>query len=83
MVCFQTKNPNLVKFWRVLQFENVGIFYVHLAYFTAIANILWLFGIFCGHLVYYSPFGYVVPRKMWQPWTIKETINQSINEQKS
>jgi hypothetical protein len=25
-------------------------------------------GIFCGHLLYYSPFGYVVARKIWQPW---------------
>jgi hypothetical protein len=30
MVCFQTKNPNLGKFWP--------------------------FGIFCSHLVYFSPF---------------------------
>jgi hypothetical protein len=26
-------------------------------------------GIFCGHLLYYSPFGYVVARKIWQPWS--------------
>jgi hypothetical protein len=31
--------------------ENVGIFYDHLVYFTAIVNNLWPFGIFCGHLV--------------------------------
>jgi hypothetical protein len=41
--------------------ENVGIFYIHLVYFTAIGNILWPFGIFCGHLVYFPPFLYVVP----------------------
>jgi hypothetical protein len=23
----------------------------------------------CGHLVYFLPFWYVVPRKIWQPWT--------------
>jgi hypothetical protein len=47
--------------------ENLGIFYDHLVYFTAIANILWPFGIFCGQLVYFSPFWYFVPRKIWQP----------------
>jgi hypothetical protein len=44
-----------------LAMENVGIFYDHLAYFTAIGNISWPFGIFSGHLVYF------VPRKIWQP----------------
>jgi hypothetical protein len=43
--------------------ENVGMFYAHLVHFTAILNILWLFCICCGHLVYFSPFWYVVPRK--------------------
>jgi cellobiose-specific phosphotransferase system component IIC len=41
--------------------ENLGIFYDHLVYFTAIENILWSFGIF-------SPVWYLVPRKIWQPW---------------
>jgi hypothetical protein len=40
MVCFQTKNPNLGKFWR----ENAGIFYCHLEYCTVIWYILWPFG---------------------------------------
>jgi hypothetical protein len=48
--------------------ENLGIFYDHLVYFTAIGNILLPFSIFCGHLVYFSPFWYFVPRKIWQPW---------------
>jgi hypothetical protein len=60
MVCFQTKNPNLGKFWRVLQWKI-------LVYFTMIGNISWPFGIFCGHLVYYSPYWYFVSRKTWQP----------------
>jgi hypothetical protein len=37
--------------------ENLGIFYDHLFYFTAIGNILWPFGIFCGNLVYFWYFG--------------------------
>jgi hypothetical protein len=47
-----------------LAMVNVGIFYVHLAYFTVIENILWIFGIYCGHLIYFFPFWYVVPKKM-------------------
>jgi ABC-type spermidine/putrescine transport system permease subunit II len=41
--------------------EDVGIFYGHLVYFTAIWYTLWTYGIFCGNLVYFSPFCYVVP----------------------
>jgi hypothetical protein len=45
--------------------EDVGTFYVHWVYFTAIGFIIlwifWSFGIF-------FPFWCVVPRKIWQPW---------------
>jgi hypothetical protein len=48
--------------------EDVGIFFVHLVYFTTICHILlyilyipWLFGIF-------SQFWCAVARKTWQPW---------------
>jgi hypothetical protein len=47
--------------------ENVGILYGHLNYFMAIGNILWPFVTFGGHLVYFSPFWYFEPRKIWQP----------------
>jgi hypothetical protein len=30
---------------------------------------LWQFGIVCGHLVYYSHFGTIGSRKIWQPCT--------------
>jgi hypothetical protein len=43
MVYFQTKNPNLGKFWRAL---NRKI----LTYFMATWNILRTFGMFCDHL---------------------------------
>jgi hypothetical protein len=36
MAYFQTKNPNLGKFWRGHTMENVGIFYGRLVYFAAI-----------------------------------------------
>jgi hypothetical protein len=55
-----------------------GLFYGHLVYFIDIWSIfmdIWsfprTFGLVYGHLiyflVYFPPFGYIVPRKIWQP----------------
>jgi hypothetical protein len=44
------------KIWGGLAIENLGMRYDHLVYFTAMGNILWPFGLFCGHFVYFSPF---------------------------
>jgi hypothetical protein len=44
MVYFQTKNPNLGKFWSVLQRKM-------LVYFVAIWDIFWLYGIIFPVLV--------------------------------
>jgi hypothetical protein len=44
MVCFQTKNPNLGKFWRVLQWK-ISVNFMDIWY------ILWSFVIFYEHLV--------------------------------
>jgi hypothetical protein len=44
MVRFQTKNPDLGKFWRALERKM-------LVYFMTNWNILLPFGIICGHLV--------------------------------
>jgi hypothetical protein len=68
MVCFQTKNPNLGKFWRVLQWKM-------LVCFMGTWSILRSFVVFYGHLfgtargnlAYFFPFWYFVPRKIWQP----------------
>jgi hypothetical protein len=67
MVSFQTKNPNLGKFWRALDGKM-------LKYFTAIWNILRTFGIFCDHLVpfvfiwyIFSRFWYHEPKKSGNP----------------
>jgi hypothetical protein len=61
-LCWQTLKPGLPdglfsnqksQFGLILQglaMENLGIFYDHLVYFTAIGNILWSFGISCGDL---------------------------------
>jgi hypothetical protein len=62
---FSNQKSNLGEILEGLAMENVGIFYVYFVYFTAIGNILWSFGIFCGHLVYFPPFWYVVPRRIW------------------
>jgi hypothetical protein len=62
MAYFQTENPNLGKFWRVLRWKAV-------VYFTTIWKILWPFGIHnswpfgivCGHLVYCVVIWYIFP----------------------
>jgi hypothetical protein len=59
-VCFQTKNPNLGKFWRALDWKM-------LIYFMDIWNILRTFGIFCVHLVHFSGFGILYQEKSGNP----------------
>jgi hypothetical protein len=68
MVNFLTKNPNLGTLWRAL---GRKLF----LYFMIIWNVLWLFGIIygsllyvvCGHLVYFSHFGMFGPKKSGNP----------------
>jgi hypothetical protein len=50
-----------------LAMKNVGIFYDHLVYFTAIRNTLWPFGIVCGNLVYFPPLGILDREKSGNP----------------
>jgi hypothetical protein len=51
-----------------LAMGDVGIFTDNWSTFTAILGIfLWSFGKFCVNLVYFSPFWYIIPRKIWQP----------------
>jgi hypothetical protein len=52
MAYFRTKNPNSGKFWRDLQCNTF-------AYFMTIWSIVWSFGIFCGHLVYFMFIWYI------------------------
>jgi hypothetical protein len=47
--------------------ENLGIFYDHLVYFTAIGNIVWPFGICCCHFVYFPRFGILYHEKSGNP----------------
>jgi hypothetical protein len=69
---FSNHSPNLVKFWRVLQWKLSYILYFMsnwYMYFTAIWHILPPWGIFsCYYLVYFFLFWYVVARIIWQPW---------------
>jgi hypothetical protein len=55
MVCFQTKNANLGKFWRVLQWKI-------LVSFMTIWSVLWPLEIFHGHLVYFVVIGFIFTR---------------------
>jgi hypothetical protein len=54
MVCFQTKNLNFGKFWRVLLRKT-------LVYFMTIWSILRPLEIFYVHLVYFVVFWYIFP----------------------
>jgi hypothetical protein len=54
MVCFQTKNPNLGKFWTALELKMM-------VYFMPIWKILRPFGILNGHLVILWYFGIFFP----------------------
>jgi hypothetical protein len=53
MAYFQTESTNFGKILKCLAMEDVGLYYDHLVYYTAIRKILWPFGIFCGRLVYF------------------------------
>jgi hypothetical protein len=55
MVYFQTKNPNLEKFWKFLQWKMFGIF-------RAILSISRPTGIFYGHLVRFVVTWYIFTR---------------------
>jgi hypothetical protein len=55
MAYFQTKNSNLGKFWRVLQWKK-------LVSFMSIWSILMPFGTFCGHMLYFVIIWYIFSR---------------------
>jgi hypothetical protein len=60
LVYFQTKNPNLGKFCRVLHWKMLVCFNGHLVIFPAIWYILWHFGIFYGTLVHFIAIWYIL-----------------------
>jgi hypothetical protein len=66
---FKPKIQICVNFgWRDFLWEMLVYFtYGQLVHFTVFCYILWRFGIVRGNLVYFFPFWYFVPRKIWQP----------------
>jgi hypothetical protein len=54
MVYFQTKNANLGKFWRVLQWNMFGTFYGHLVFLEPL-------GIFNGNFVDFMVLWFIFP----------------------
>jgi hypothetical protein len=47
--------------------KNLGKLYYHLVYFSAIGNILWPFGIFCGNVCFFPRFGILDQGKSGNP----------------
>jgi hypothetical protein len=64
---FSNQKSHLGSILEGLAIENLGTFYAHLVYFSAIENISRPIGIFCGHLVHFSPFWNIVPEKSGNP----------------
>jgi hypothetical protein len=70
MVYFQTKNPICIKFGGSC-YGRCWYIYSHLAYFMAVWYMLLPFGIFYGifggHLIYFSHFGKLYQEKSGNP----------------
>jgi hypothetical protein len=67
MTYFQTKNPNLGTFWRVLHLNMLVHFMANLVNFPGVWYILWHFGLFCGHLVSFPRLGILCHKKSGNP----------------
>jgi hypothetical protein len=67
MVWFQTKNPSLGKFCRVLEWKIVAYFIIIWSILRPLEIFYGHFGAFCVRLVHFFQFWYYVPRKIWQP----------------
>jgi hypothetical protein len=74
MVYFQTKNPNLSRFCRVLQKKM-------LVHFMVICHNVWTFGIFPGYLVYFCPI--LVRRSKKNLASLDELSNRSASPRKA
>jgi hypothetical protein len=68
MVYLQTKNPNLGRFWRALDWKMFTyLFYGHLEYFINAGYFMTIWYIFCLHWVHFSSFGTMYPEKSGNP----------------
>jgi hypothetical protein len=61
---FQTKNPNLGKFWRALECKMCDKFYDHLEYFTDSWDNLLKFGTLCVHLVFFPVLAHFLTKNL-------------------
>jgi hypothetical protein len=59
--------------------EDVGIFFGHLVHFTVFCYILLALGKVRGNLIYFIPFWYFVPRKIWQPCLQGQKVQRLID----
>jgi hypothetical protein len=82
MVCFQTKNPNLGKFWKALDWKM----FIH---FMAFWNIFWRFVIVYDRSVHFvlilyifSGFGIMYREKSGNPGQKETLINQAVHHGK-
>jgi hypothetical protein len=68
MVCFRTKNPNLGKFCRALEWKMLVYFtYGHLECFTAVCYILWPFSNVVAIWYIFPHFGILCQEKSGNP----------------
>jgi hypothetical protein len=67
MVSFQNKNQNLGKFWRVLQWKMMAYIKDTSTILRSFATFYGYFGIVCGNLVYFIPFGILYQEKSGNP----------------
>jgi hypothetical protein len=74
MAYFQTKNPNLGKFWRGLLWKMLVYFMAFWSNFRrfGIHMTHYIFCIFCGHLVYFLRFGTLYREKSGNPAGVVE-----------
>jgi hypothetical protein len=63
--------------WKILVYHIHG----HLVHFGI--HIVWPFDIFVAILVQFSPFGFVSPRKIWQPFIRSQLVLSLISQQKT
>jgi hypothetical protein len=75
MVCFQTKNPNLGKFWRVLHWKMLVYFMETWSILMSFVLLdIWTFGIVRGNLVHFSHYGILYQEKSGNPGPLGERL---------
>jgi hypothetical protein len=73
MVYFQTKNPDLGKFWMALEWKM-------LVYFMTIWDILGPLGIIYCHLVWYSLWSFGTFFPFWYVWNTKNLATLALTQ---